>query len=69
MQPHRSNALDGAAGRFDSGSHAWCGHAMPLCHGLGLISASGPRVSGCSIFVLRDTFDRTPIRDPRIYKL
>ena len=30
--------------RFDSGTHAWCGHATVMVL---VSSASGPRVSGC----------------------
>ena len=31
-QPHRSSALDGGrcCRRFDSGTHAWCGHATVM---------------------------------------
>jgi hypothetical protein len=31
-------------GRFESGTHAWCGHATVMVL---VSSASGPRVSGC----------------------
>merc|ERR1712086_548434 len=31
--------------RFDSGTHAWCGHATVMVL---VSSASGPRVSGCT---------------------
>ena len=60
MQPHRSNALDGAAAAlsFDSGTHArvlWPVHHRPLSSVMVFVelvsSASrqttGPRVSGC----------------------
>ena len=71
MQPHgdRSNALDGAAGRFDSELTAhsdavWQCH----CHGTVMVlvsSASGPRVSAerlhlHSRIAVRGTFIRTP---------
>jgi hypothetical protein len=59
MQPHRSNALDGAAAAlsFDSGTHArvlWPVHHRPLSSVMVLWSwshqphdSAGPRVSGC----------------------
>ena len=48
MQPHRSNALDGAAATLThSGTHAWCGHATVMVL---VSSASGPRVSGCTFY-------------------
>ena len=72
MQPHRSNALDGAAAAlsFDSGTHArvlWPVHHSAQatgswCCGVGLISlTTGPRVSGCirdPASGLRDTLNR-----------
>ena len=33
--------------RFDSGTHAWCGHATVMVL---VSSASGPRVSGCTFY-------------------
>jgi hypothetical protein len=43
MQPHRSNAAARwCCRRFDSGTHAWCGHATVMVL---VSSASGPRVS------------------------
>ena len=46
VQPHRSNALHGAAAALTvSGTHAWCGHATVMVL---VSSASRPRVSGCT---------------------
>ena len=59
MQPHRSNALDGAAAaRFDSDTQTRCGSVTALVL---VSSASGPRVSGCiRARRARGTFMRTP---------
>ena len=46
MQPHRSNALDGAAAALTVARTR--GVAMPLSWSWSHVKASGPRVSGCT---------------------
>ena len=63
MQPHRSNAAARwCCRRFDSGTHAWCGHATVMVL---VPSASGPRVSGCPRAPLN--FRPYPTAIPRIF--
>ena len=60
MQPHRSNALDGAAAVLTVARTR--GVAVPHCHGLGLISlrAAGPRERLHPRATKHYTFIRTP---------